>query len=358
MPVRPETCRPFLHGDFARAVERRRRSRARAGRVVVAAAALFVLLLLCAIPAYLLASAASLPFADRSPDWARLGVLFSGSLRATLCALVFAVPVGIGAALFAAHFCAPRLRGWLRSALELLEAVPTVVLGLIAFASIAPWLARHVAGVLAALAIVPCALLAWGFAIRLPRRRLGWMPLWGVPVLAAACAAGMLAGAGMGDGRFLPTSPWNALLVGLVLGIATLPTIYAMAEDALASLPAAQTQAALALGATRWQALMTIALPAVASGLVAATCMAAARCFGETMIVLMASGNTPLSGFDWLGGLRSLSAELALELPRSAPASPAWRELLLVALLLLATTMLLHGIARALRTRLRAGQGA
>jgi len=358
MPVQPETCRPFLHGDLARAVQRRRRRRARAGRVVVAAAALFVLLLLCAIPAYLLASAASIPFAGPAPDWARLGILFGGSLRATLCALVFALPIGIGAALFAAHFCAPRLRSWLRAALELLEAVPTVVLGLIAFASIAPWLATHVAGVLVALIVVPCALLAWGFATRMPRRRLGWMPLWGAPLVVAALAIGVALGAGIGDARFAPTSPWNALLVGLVLGVATLPTVYAMTDDALAALPSSQTQAALALGATRWQALVTVALPAATSGLVAAACMAAARCFGETMIVLMASGNTPLGGFDWLGGLRSLSAELALELPRSAPSSAAWRELLLVALLLLATTMLLHAAARALRTRLRAEQGA
>jgi len=319
---------------------------------------MFVLLLLCAIPAYLLASAASLSFAGQSPDWARLGILFGGSLRATLCALVFAVPVGIAAALFAAHFCAPRLRGWLRAALELLEAVPTVVLGLIAFASIAPWLSTHVAGVFAACVVAPCTLLAWGFAMRMPRRRLGWMPLWGVPLVVAALLVGIALGAGIGDARVAPSSPWNALLIGLVLGVATLPTVYAMADDVLAALPSAQTQAALALGATRWQALVTVALPAASSGLIAAVCIAAARCFGETMIVIMASGNTPLGGFDWLGGLRSLSAELALELPRSAPSSAAWRELLLVALLLLATTMLLHAAARAVRTRLRARQGA
>lgn len=325
---------------------------------MVAVAAMFVLLLLCAIPAYLLASAASLPFAGQSPDWARLGILFGGSLRATLCALVFAVPIGIAAALFAAHFCAPRLRGWLRAALELLEAVPTVVLGLIAFASIAPWLATHVAGVVVACVVAPCALFAWGLATRTPRRRLGWMPLWGVPLVVAALVAGLVLGAGIDGARFVPASPWNTLLVGLVLGVATLPTVYAMADDALAALPSAQTQAALALGATRWQALVTVALPAAMSGLIAAVCMAAARCFGETMIVLMASGNTPLGGFDWLGGLRSLSAELALELPRSAPSGAAWRELLLVALLLLATTMLLHAAARVMRTRLRARQVA
>jgi len=192
----------------------------------------------------------------------------------------------------------------------------------------------------------------------MPRRRLGWMPLWGVPLVVAALVAGVLLGAGVGDARVAPTSPWNALLVGIVLGVATLPTVYAMADDVLAALPSAQTQAALALGATRWQALVTVALPAAVSGLIAAVCVAAGRCFGETMIVLMASGNTPLGGFDWLGGLRSLSAELALELPRSAPSGAAWRELLFVALLLLATTMLLHGAARMMRTRLRTRSGA
>lgn len=354
MSSKAETCRPFLHGDFARAASRRRAWRARLGTVAVTVAATIVLLLLCAIPLYLLAGALTVPGAARSIDWMRLGVLFLGSLRASVVALTFAVPLGLATAMFSAHFCAPRLRAWLRPGLELLEALPTVVLGLVALATLAPWLSRHVGGVLAAFVAVPCALLAFGFAFSAPSRLRAWLPLWLLPIVLGAFALAIALAVHFDAARVAATSPWNALLVGLMLGVAVLPTVYSIAEEALGVASTAQTRAALALGATRWQAMTTIALPAALPGLSAAVLMAGGRCFGETMIVLMASGNTPLGGFDLLGGLRSLSVELALELPRSAPHGAVHRELLVAGLLLLATTMLFHFAAQALRTRLRA----
>jgi phosphate transport system permease protein len=112
-------------------------------------------------------------------------------------------------------------------------------------------------------------------------------------------------------------------------------------------------QAALALGATRWQALSSIVLPAARSGLVAAAVLGASRCLGETMIVLMASGNTPLADPDLLKGLRTISAELAIGMPEAVPAGATYRTLLLAALVLFALTFALNLFAAHARTRLR-----
>jgi len=331
---------------------RRRRRHARAANLFVGAGTALVLLGLLAIPSYLLVALASSQ-AAAPIEWERLGVLFAGSLRATICAVAVAVPLGIATAMFSAHFCAPRLRAWLKPALEVLDAIPTVVLGLIAAVSFAPWLKGHVASVLALVVIIPCVLLAGGFAFGASSRREGWLPLWLLPLLVATAALVFALASRHAAPMLPPYSPWNALLVGLALGVAALPLVFSVAEDALFLVPRAHAQAAFALGATRWQALTTIVLPATGSGLFAAALLGFMRCFGETMIVLMASGNTAIAGFDPLGGLRSLGADIALGMPDAAPASAAWRDLLIAALLLLAMNVLFGVTAQLARERLR-----
>ncbi len=289
----------------------------------------------------------------RDLDWQQFGVLFAGSLRAAICALLLAVPLGLATAMFTAHFCAPRLRAWLKAALELLYAVPTVVLGLVATATLAPWLKFHVATLLAALVVVPCVLLAAGFLFGRSARHDGWLPLWLLPLVVAVVAV-VAALATRHEGVLVAArSPWNGLLVGLALGIAALPLVFSVAEDALGLVPRTLVQGALALGATRWQALRTIVVPAAGSGLLAAVVLGFSRCFGETMIVLMASGNTPIGGFDPLTGLRSISAELVLGMPEAAPTGSVYRNLLLAALILLASTVVLSLAADVVRNRLR-----
>lgn len=352
MPADPATCDVFLSRDF---VARTARRRARGERVRVAfvlAGTALVLIGLLAVPVYLVG--ALLPWSELSTGtWDRLGVLFSGTLRAAACAIAVALPLGLATATFTAHFAAPILRAWIKPALEILEAIPTVVLGLVAAATLAPWLKIHVATVLVLIAGVPLALLVLGMALGARVRRQGWLPLWLLPliVMLAVVAA---ASASPGDPvRIVPASPWNAMLIGLALGVAAMPTVFSVAEDALFLVPREHMQAAFALGATRWQALISVLLPAAGSGLAAAALLGLSRCVGETMIVLMTSGNTPLGGFDPLAGLRSLSAEIALGLPETAPDGSAWRSLLLAALVLLASTMLLSLAADAVRERLR-----
>lgn len=352
MPVNPATCDRFLSRDLVLAAAHRRARLERLRSGLVQAGTAIVLTGLLAIPLYLIG--ALLPWSDL-PDGAaaRLGVLFAGTLRATACAIAVALPLGLATAMFTAHYAAPRLRAWIKPSLEILDAVPTVVFGLIAAATLAPWLKQHVATVLALIAVVPLALLAAGMAFGARVRRAGWLPLWLLPLLiAAALLAGALA-ARQPTPAIAPATPWNAMLIGLALGVAALPTVFSVAEDALLLVPRAQSQAAFALGATRWQALTTVLLPAAGTGLLAAALLGVSRCFGETMIVLMASGNTPIGGFDPLLGLRSISAELALGLPEAAPHGEAYRGLLLAALALLVLTMALSLCADFVRERLR-----
>jgi len=329
---------------------RRRRGRLRSG--LVNAGTALVLAGLLAIPLYLMAGL--LPWsALPATAWHSLGVLFAGTLRAGVCAVLVAVPLGLATAIFTAHFCAPRLRAWIKPSLEILEAVPTVVFGLIATTAIAPWFATHVATVLVLIVVVPAVLLAGGMAFGRRVQAQGWLPLWLLPLMIALVAIGVV-GAGDGNGvAIVPASPWNAALVGLALGFASVPLVFSVAEDALFLVPRTHTQAAFALGATRWQALVSVLLPAAGSGLMAAAVLGLSRCLGETMIVLMASGNTPVAGFDPLAGLRSISADLALGMPEAAPSGDAYRSLLLAALVLLLLTLALNSLAEVVRDRLR-----
>lgn len=352
MPGNPATCERFLSRSLVLAAARRRARLERLRGGIVQTGTAIVLTGLLAIPLYLIG--ALLPW-SAVPDGAgaRLGVLLAGTLRATACSVAVALPLGLATAMFTVHYAAPRLRAWIKPALEILEAVPTVVFGLVAAVTLAPWLKLHVATVLALLAIVPLLLLAAGMAFGARVRRTGWLPLWLLPVLMAAVVLAVTIAAHRPAARIAPPTPWNAMLIGLALGVAALPTVFSVAEDALFLVPRAQSQAAFALGATRWQALTTVLLPAAGSGLLAAALLGVSRCLGETMIVLMASGNTPVGGFDPLLGLRSIGAELALGLPEAAPHGAAYRGLLLAALALLVLTLSSSLCADVVRERLR-----
>jgi phosphate transport system permease protein len=352
MSANPETYASFLTaGRNPSAAARRRRERA--GNALVLSGTTVVLAALLVIPLFLGASiAAWLPLPEGA--WSRLGVLFSGSAKAAICALLVAAPLGLAAAVFSAQFAAAGFRRWFKPGLEILEAIPTVVLGLIAFATLSPWLNRNVVTLLALVVLIPALLVAAGLSLGGgARRRAGWLPLWILPLLVAAIAALVALVGPQQTGAIVPASPWNAVLVGLALGLAAIPMIFSVAEDALMLMPATHVQAALALGATRWQAIRSIVLPAARPGLLAAFALGASRCLGETMIVLMASGNTPVADPNPLAGLRTISAELALGLPEAAPPGGAYRMLLLAALVLFALTFALNLLAERARAQLR-----
>jgi phosphate transport system permease protein len=150
----------------------------------------------------------------------------------------------------------------------------------------------------------------------------------------------------------------NALIVGLVLGFAITPTIFSIAEDAIVGVPERLVHGALALGASRWDALRQIVLPTASAGILSALMIGLGRAVGETMIVLMVTGNTPYLSPSLFEGMRTFSANIAIELPEAEVYSTHYRVLFLTALLLFAMTFLANTAAEVIRGRLRKRYGA
>jgi len=298
--------------------------------------------------------------------------LVVGTFKGALYALLFSAPAGLAAALYVSQFAPRRLRLIAKPAIELMAALPSVVVGFLAALLLAPLLQRHVVAVLASLVALPAAVVGaavlWETLPRSVRRRL--------PAAAELAAAGgaatgtvllifagerVVTGALFG-GDFLgwlaghagvTYDQRNAIVVGFALGFAVIPIIFTLAEDAFANVPPSLISASLALGATRWQAARTVAVPAASPGLFAAVMMGLGRAVGETMIVLMATGNTPLLSLSPFNGMRTMSACIAVELPEAPYGDTLYRVLILTALLLFAMTFVINTVAVTVSSRLR-----
>ena len=145
----------------------------------------------------------------------------------------------------------------------------------------------------------------------------------------------------------------NALVVGLLMGFAVIPIVYTLAEDALAAVPDHLRAASLAVGATRWQTAISVILPTAASGIFSACMIGFGRAVGETMVVLMAAGNTPILDWNVFNGFRTLSANIAVELPEAVKGGTNYRMLFLAALCLFALTFVFNTAAEIVRQRFR-----
>ncbi|MFM1890723.1 MAG: Phosphate transport system permease protein PstC [Planctomycetota bacterium] len=145
----------------------------------------------------------------------------------------------------------------------------------------------------------------------------------------------------------------NALIVGFLMGFAVIPIIYTIAEDALSSVPEHLRSASLGLGATPWQTAVRIVVPTAMSGIFSAVMVGLGRAVGETMIVLMAAGNTPIMQWNVFNGFRTLSANIAVELPEAVQHSTEYRMLFLAGLSLFVLTFLVNSLAEAVRQRFR-----
>jgi len=155
-------------------------------------------------------------------------------------------------------------------------------------------------------------------------------------------------------GSFLDTYVQrNALVVGVAMGFAIIPVIYSIAEDALSSVPDHLRAASLGAGATPWQTAFKVVVPPAMSGLFSAGMIGLGRAVGETMIVLMAAGNTPIMQFNIFNGFRTLSANLAVELPEAVQNSTHYRVLFLAALTLFVMTFVLNTLAELVRLHFR-----
>lgn len=282
-----------------------------------------------------------------------------GTLKAASLALLFATPLALAAAMYTAWFMAPGLRRWVKPAIEMMGALPSVVVGLIAGIWLAPHIGQALVGVLLLPLTLAGALLLCGvFSVRLPPRwrQPGHEVLILLPLLLLVTLLTLwLPTLFIPDaGDWLPHyEQRNLLVAALAMGFALVPLIFTLSEDALFSVPAALGHGSLALGATPWQTLTRVVLPGASAGIFAALMIGLGRAVGETMILLMATGNTPQSEGGLFSGLRALSANIAIEMPEAAAGSAHYRVLFLSALMLLLFTLVINTVAELIRQRLR-----
>ncbi|MDX1589672.1 MAG: ABC transporter permease subunit [Oleiphilaceae bacterium] len=294
-----------------------------------------------------------------------------GTLKAAFYAMLFAMPLAIMGAIYTAYFMTPRLRGMVKPTIEIMEALPTVILGFLAGLWLAPFVENHLPAVFSLLVLVPLSMLAFGLAwSKVPqswRNAIpdGWEAALLVPVILLVgyvCVSlspnveVWFFGGSMRQwftDQGINYDQRNALIVGIAMGFAVIPTIFSIAEDAVFNVPRHLTQGSLALGATSWQTMVGVVLPTASPGIFSGVMMGFGRAIGETMIVLMATGNSPVTNFNIFEGMRTLSANIAVELPETAVGSTHFRTLFLAALVLFVLTFVLNTIAEVVRQRLR-----
>jgi len=301
-----------------------------------------------------------------------LAPLTYGTLKAAFYAMLLAAPIAVAAAIYTAYFMAPRMRRKVKPIIELMEAMPTVILGFFAGLFLAPYLEGHLPGIFSLLIFTPIGILLAGFGwTRLPesiRLRVpeGWESAILIPVILLIGWVSLSMSPHLeswwfgGDMRSWITNDLgitydqrNALVVGLAMGFAVIPNIYSIAEDAVFSVPRGLTLGSLALGATAWQTLIRVVILTASPGIFSALMIGMGRAVGETMIVLMATGNTPIMDMNLFEGMRTLAANVAVEMPESEVGGSHYRVLFLAALVLLMFTFVMNTLAELIRQRLR-----
>jgi len=221
--------------------------------------------------------------------------LFIGTLKTTLVALLFAIPFSLAAAIYVSQLANPRWREWLKPGIELLAGVPSVVLGFFALMVMATFLQN-----------------TFGYPSRL-----------------------------------------NAFVAGIALGLAVIPLIFSITEDALTSVPRSYSEAALALGSTKWQSAWHIVLPAALPGVFAAIFLGVGRAIGETMIVLMVSGNASIVSANLLDSTRTMTATIAAELAETVFGGNHYRMLFALGALLFFATFVTNVVGDLVVHRLK-----
>tara|TARA_R110001583_G_scaffold57547_2_gene172164 strand:+ start:1904 stop:4129 length:2226 start_codon:yes stop_codon:yes gene_type:complete len=295
-----------------------------------------------------------------------------GTIKAAFYAMLFAVPIAISGAIYTAYFMSSSIRSYVKPTVEIMEALPTVILGFLAGLWLAPLIESHLPGIILLLISLPLSIfitaILWTTLPATFRQKIpeGIHPLILIPVLLVTGYLSMAFSNTIelwlfnGDTRMYLTNDLgidfdqrNSLIVGIAMGFAVIPTIYSIAEDAIFSVPKSLTMGSLALGATPWQTLAKVVILTASPGIFSAVMMGTGRAVGETMIVLMATGNTPIMDWNIFEGMRSLSANIAVEMPESEVGSSHYRVLFLAAFVLFIFTFIFNTVAELVRQRLR-----
>jgi phosphate transport system permease protein len=241
-----------------------------------------------------------IPFGDFFAAEGKYAVVpwVTGTLMVTFIALLVAVPLGLGAAMYLSEYASPRVRKTLKPTVELLAGVPSVVYGFFALAFVTPTLLQDILNM---------------------------------------------------EVRFT-----NALSAGLVLGVMVIPTIASLAEDALTAVPQAMRQGSLALGANRMQTTLRVVLPAALSGVAAAIVLGMSRAIGETMIVALAAGAQKNMSLDPREGMQTMTGFMAQTTGGESPVgSVSYNSLFAVGMTLFVITLIINIVSIAIVRRYR-----
>ena len=308
---------------------------------------------------------------DFEPKYSLTPLVF-GTLKAAFYAMLVGMPLALMGAIYTAYFMTPKMRQYVKPSIELMGALPTVILGFLAGLWLAPLIEEYLAGLFALFMLVPVTVMlfayAWQYLPKTVQQRVpeGWESALLIPVILLGAWFAVTVSVPLEAFLFHGTlRDWfktelgigydqrNALVVGIAMGFAVIPTIFSIAEDAIFSVPKHLTVGSLALGATPWQTMIKVVLLTASPGIFSAVMIGLGRAVGETMIVLMATGNTPVMDLSVFQGLRTLAANIAVEMPESEVDSTHYRVLFLAALVLFLFTFIFNTLAEIIRQRLR-----
>ncbi|MDG4476194.1 ABC transporter permease subunit [Thiovibrio frasassiensis] len=303
--------------------------------------------------------------------------LLFGTIKGTLYAMIFAVPLAIFGAVYTSQFSTATFKKTVKPVVEIMASIPSVVIGFLIALWLAPIVEKAILSVILTVILLPLIFVGIMAALRpfyktptLQNFCNGYEFLMLAPVILLATALAMgiaptvepLLFAGnfkqwLYNDLGMRYDQRNCIIIAFGLGIAVIPIIFSITEDAISNIPPSLTAASLALGASRWQTIWRVVLPSASPGIFAAIMIGFGRAVGETMIVLMATGNTPILDWSIFNGMRTLSANIAVEIPEAPMGGTLYRVLFLCASMLFALTFLVNTGAELIRERLRKKYG-
>ncbi|MBF0349440.1 MAG: ABC transporter permease subunit [SAR324 cluster bacterium] len=313
---------------------------------------------------------------DFEPKYSLIPLVF-GSFKGTVYAMLFAIPLALLGAIYTSQFAQDSFRNVIKPAVEITAAMPSVIIGFLCALWLAPIIESYVVSVFLVMMVLPFVFAGFvglwhrirhlDFAKHVEQ---GYEFLMILPVLIVSVALALwlqpLVETAFFGGDFklwlfqemgLRYDQRNNIIISFGLGFMVIPIIFTIADDALSNVPYNLKAASLALGASRWQTVWRVVLPSASSGIFAAIIIGFGRAIGETMVVLMATGNTPIMDWSLFNGMRTLSANIAVEIPEAPADGTLYRILFLSAVLLFLITFVLNTLAELIRHRLRKRYG-